>query len=117
MTTATPVRRVRRATTTPEVQSHEEVVNVYRTVVGASPDEMGEERREVLAVRKFSTEPAYVRVSAGVTKKTAPYEALRIDVSISVPCYMEEIDEVYGQVSDMVASRLELEVNEYLGEE
>lgn len=110
------VKRTRRPAL-PEVQSHEEVVTVHKTVVGSSPDEMGEETREVMSVRKFSTEPAYVRVTAGVTKKTAPYEGLRIDVSISVPCYVEEIPDVYGQVSDMVAERLDFEVNEYLGGE
>lgn len=108
----TPGSRVRR---TPQrkktVETHDAVVTVYASGVGIED----REDRETLEVRQFATEPAYVRVSAGVTKQTAPYEALRVDVSISVPCYTEEISAVTDRVSEMVAVRLDQEIDAYLG--
>jgi hypothetical protein len=70
-------------------------------------------RAEVLQVRKFAVEPAYVRVNAGSTKNMGNYESLRVDVSISVPCYAEEIDKVVPLVADKVAQFLEDELKNY----
>ncbi len=66
------------------------------------------EKREVIKVRAFSTDPARVGVRKGLTLSIAPgsYEFARIDVTIEVPCYVEEIREVYEQVNDFVAERL-----------
>jgi hypothetical protein len=74
-----------------------------------------EAKQEVIEVHKFITEPAYVRVSAGVTKSTGNYESLRIDVSYTIPCYKEQIsDKFYAAISDAVAERLDSEINQYL---
>lgn len=104
--------RVRRARTT-------EVERVEETTVSVTVQPFGKEstrKEETIAVHKFVTEPAYVRVSAGVTKSTGNYESLRIDVSYTIPCYKEQItDKFYKEISDEVASRLDAEINEYLG--
>lgn len=100
--------RVRRARPSIQEQTHEEVLHVRSSAFGVD-----EEERKVLAVRRFVTEPAYVRVNAGVTKSPAPYESIRIDVSISVPCYVEEIDEVLPRVADEVADYLDEEIAKY----
>ncbi len=73
------------------------------------------EKREVIDVRKFVTEPAYVRVSAGVTKNIGNYESLRVDVAITAPCYIEEVKEVEERIAVMVSDMLTKEVDEYLG--
>lgn len=91
---------------------HDSVMTVTSSGVGIE-----EEKRTVLEVRKFETEPAYVRVNAGVTKKLADYESLRVDVAISVPCYVEEIEEVEQRVASLVADMLDAEIDEYLGKE
>jgi hypothetical protein len=74
------------------------------------------ETREIIEVREFATNPAYVKVQAGVTKSLGDYEFLRVDVSISVPCYVEEIDSVYPAVAEKVSDRLTQEVEAYLGD-
>ena len=111
---STPGSRVRR---TPQrkqtVETHDTVVTVLASGVGIED----RDDRETIEVRQFATEPAYVRVSSGVTKQTAPYEALRVDVAISVPCYDEEIPAVTDRVSEMVAVRLDKEIDAYLGGE
>lgn len=69
-----------------------------------------------LEVRKFETEPAYVRVSAGMTKNMGNYESLRVDIAISMPCYEEEIDAVLPKVADKVAAYLDEELKNYQGD-
>lgn len=76
-----------------------------------------DETEETLEVQKFETDPAYVRINAGVTRSIGDYESLRVDVAISVPCYKEEIDDIVETVGEMVNERLDIEVDNYLGEE
>lgn len=47
---------------------------------------------ELIAVRRFETEPARVTVEMGMTINLGNYEAARISVSLSAPCYFEERD-------------------------
>lgn len=67
-------------------------------------------------VMVFESEPAYVRASAGVTKNLGDYESLRIDVSVSVPCYREDVEETYEAVADQVYGLLEAEIENYMPE-
>ena len=103
-------RRVRRREA--EVTTHDATVTVLASGVG-----IDEEKRKVIEVRKFETEPAFVRINAGVTKNLGNYESLRVDVAISVPCYVEEIETVQKRTAEMVADMLDAEVEEYLGKE
>lgn len=98
------VRRTRQNTQ----QTHDEVLNVMSSSFGVE-----EHKRTVLAVRRFASEPAYVRVNAGSTKNLGNYESLRVDVSITVPCYPEEIDDVFPRVADEVAALLDDELKKY----
>jgi hypothetical protein len=66
-------------------------------------------------VHIFETEPAYVRVNGGTTKNLGNFESLRVDVSISVPCYVEDVESTFVAVADDVATKLEEEVAEYMG--
>lgn len=105
-------KRVRRARTG-DTLTGQSVVTVQASGVCV---ENGD-RRDIIEVTQFVTEPAYVRVSAGVTKKLADYESLRVDVSMSVPCYVEEIDTVFPRVAARVSELLTEEVEAYLGDE
>ena len=78
------------------------------------PDEELLDEEEIL-VQQFETEPAYIRVGAGVTKKIAEYESLRVDIAATVPCYREQIQDQTDAVAEWVADRLDEEVDEYLG--
>lgn len=104
---AEPVR-VRRNTR--ESTTHEGTMIVTASGVG-----IDKEKRKTIEVRKFETEPAYVRVNAGVTRNLGNYESLRIDVSLSVPCYVEEIEKVQPRVASLVADMLAAEQDEYMG--
>lgn len=85
-----------------------QTVAVEGSSFGVSQDE-----RVPLEVEPFVTEPAYVRVSAGVTKNLGNYESFRCDVSITMPCYPEEVETVKERVSDAVARILEEEMVKY----
>jgi hypothetical protein len=102
------VERVRRRTRRPEVATADETIRVMSSAFGVEESE-----REDIETRKFAAEPAYVRINAGVTKNMGNYESLRLDVSVTVPCYTEEIEEVAERVSDKVAEMLEDELKKY----
>lgn len=90
-------------------QVHEATLEVLSSSFGVE-----ESKRKVLQVHRFETDPAFVRISAGVTKSTGPYESLRVDASITLPCYAEEVNEVYKRVAEQVAVILDEEVDNYL---
>lgn len=102
-------QRVRR--TAPTQVEHEATLTVTASGVGVEA-----EKRKSLEVRTFKTDPAFVRVNAGVTKNLGNYESLRVDVAITVPCYVEEIEKVQKRAAALVADMLDAEVAEYLGE-
>jgi hypothetical protein len=72
-----------------------------------------EKQTEEIYVQRFEVDPAYVRVNAGVTRNLGNYESLRLDVSITVPCYVEQIQETFDAVSTRVAALLESEIEKY----
>lgn len=102
-------RVTRRRPPRPAADQHESVLTVTSSPYGTE----GETKRQVLNVHKFEVEPAYVRISAGTTKKLADYESLRVDVSISVPCYAEEIETVAKNVGEQVSNILSEELSQY----
>lgn len=67
---------------------------------------------ETIEVTKFETEPAKVRVGFGLTINLGNYESARLDVSVEVPCYKEQVDEAYDQAKDWVEGRVTKEVAE-----
>ena len=78
--------------TRPAAVTADEVLTVHSSSLG--------ETRKVISVRRFATDPAFVRVNKGFTSNMGNYESLRIDVSITVPCYVEEIDAVIVDAAD-----------------
>ena len=102
-------QRVRRSKAS--VSTEETTATVTASGVGIE-----EEKRKVLSVRKFVTDPAFVRVGAGVTKRTGDFESLRIDVAITVPCYVEEIEAVQKRTESLVADMLDESIANYMGE-
>lgn len=102
-------RVTRRRPPRPAADQHEAVLTVTTSPYGTEADS----KRKVIAVHKFEVEPAYVRISAGTTKKLADYESLRVDVSLSVPCYTEEIQAVAKRVGEEVSAILSDELAQY----
>lgn len=71
----------------------------------SSPEEIEE---DTLEVHSFVTAPANVSVEMGMTLNLGNFESARVTVSISVPCYKEEVEEAHayarGWVEDRVVS-------------
>lgn len=74
-------------------------------------------REEVLDVRTFVTAPAYVKVKHGATRQPVQYEGVRVDVEISRPCYVEEIDAVLAELADTAANKVYDELEALMGGE
>lgn len=66
-------------------------------------------RREKFNAKLFQTTPASITVKAGETINLGNYSSARVDVMLTFPCYVEEIDETYPKVRDWVNSRLNQE--------
>jgi hypothetical protein len=71
---------------------------------GAPPPE-GEE--DIIAVHEFATEPAKVTVEYGLTMNLGDYNSAKLTVSVTVPCYKEEIDDAYEFAQAWAEQRLE----------
>lgn len=96
--------------------------NTGRTWVHARIERPGEEDEELLedekvSVHVFITDPAYVRVGAGVTRKIADFESLRVDAGVSIPCYKEQIEEQFDASAEWVAERLDEQLDQWLGKD
>jgi hypothetical protein len=50
-----------------------------------------------------------------MTVNMGNYQSLRVDVSVSVPCYVEDIEVTRTRISNYVAGALEDEVGMYQG--
>lgn len=84
-------------------------VTVKRTVGGKKISENTED--EEISVHKFVTEPAKVTLNQGVTINLGNFENARIDVGISVPCYVEETDVAYTEASRWLEQRIVKEID------
>lgn len=82
-------------------------VTVTKTVFGKE-----EVTEDTIAVQAFQTQPANVSVKAGCTVNMTNYESGRIDIMVSIPCYKEEIDDVFPRVKDWVDERMTKEYQE-----
>lgn len=104
----------------PAVSEHRSTTLVTASIYKSGDRENAREYEEdTFEVHQFVTEPAYVKVAAGVTKSLGKntFEFLRVDVSVSVPCYVEKIDETYSAVAEHVAGLLNDEIDKYLDAE
>lgn len=60
-------------------------------------------------------EPAFVRVSAGQTYNLGNYESMRLDVSVTLPCRVQDVEDTYTRASEFVAEKLQEEETQWLG--
>jgi len=83
------------------------ILEVSKTVLGK--EEVSSER---IRVRPFLTNVAVISVKAGVTVNLGNYESGRVDVMLSMPCYVQEVEDVYSQVKDWVDKKVAQEYKE-----
>lgn len=79
---------------------------------------LGQERssQEKIKIRPFVTDTATVSIKFGATIPTEQYANIRVDVMLSVPCYIEEIPEVFHQVREMADARMQEELARLLAD-
>lgn len=69
-----------------------------------------------IKIRPFATVPAHVEVHFGTWFPTGDMAGAKVDVTIRVPAYIEEIVDVFNQVRDLADDLLEKEVARITGE-
>jgi hypothetical protein len=65
------------------------------------------ESEEIVTEEKFTKPTANVGVSAGFTRNTGNYCSVRVQISLNLPCYIEEIDAVCDFAQEWVDRRLD----------
>lgn len=78
---------------------------------GKDPVTEQETKNETIEIHRFETEPAKVSVDRGLTINLGNYQSARIGVTISVPCYREDIDAAYRFAAQWVEARVSDEVD------
>lgn len=68
------------------------------------------EEQKHITIRPFATIPAKVAVKLGRTINLGNYESARVDVSMEIPCYREEVLDVYPQLFAQVSTLMAAEV-------
>lgn len=58
---------------------------------------------------------ATVSVSIGGTYNLGSYESLRLDVSVTIPCAVADVDQAYAQAAEFVGDKLQEEETVWLG--
>jgi len=76
-------------------RSEDSTVYVTKTIGAKYGTEEVAESSDVIAVHKFETATASVTVEYGATINLGNFESVRIGVSVTVPCYVEELDQTY----------------------
>ncbi len=89
------------------VQKREALVRVRKTRLNQETTE-----EEYIAIRPFLTTPAQGELSAGRTINLGNYESAKVQVTITVPCYREEITSVLKVVEELCEAKLADKVDE-----
>lgn len=67
---------------------------------------------EYLPLPSIDKDPAYVTVTAGVTKNLGNFNSCKISVSIHYPCDSNKVNDVYPKLKNWVDKRVGAEVKE-----
>jgi hypothetical protein len=95
---------------TSEVERRDVVITVDHRFIRADRSEVSITRLENTEVREFKTAPATVRRSFGVTLNQGNFESCRIDASVTVPCYLEDVERADEWARKFCEDRLRAEV-------
>lgn len=87
------------------------VQRTYNEVKSRKSQEVHSDENEMIEVRTFAGVPtATVSMTAGLTKNMGDFNSCRIEVSVSLPTYVEEIDEAAsyasGKIDEIMAPAL-----------
>lgn len=79
-------------------------MRVTRTV-NASGESTSKDTSEIIDVKSFATQPAIVNFSYPI-KKALEYQSAGIEIGVSLPCYVEEIEDGITRAQEIVVSRV-----------
>ena len=68
-----------------------------------------------LEVQQFEVEPAYVKASYGLTLNLGNYESARCDAGVTLPTYVEEIDDAFKRAWKIAQEEVQSQVKEIRG--
>ena len=74
----------------------------------------GDIKESTIEIGSFEGPTAVVRISGGATVNMGNYQTSRVEVGIEVPCYPEEVPEVYRTVQATVEAKLKAEIDELM---
>lgn len=81
-------------------------VYVTKSIGSNSSDRASSESEDIIAIHKFETEPAKVSVDYALTINLGNFESAKIGVTVTVPCYREELDQAYEFAQAWAEERL-----------
>lgn len=88
-------------------ESHTEIKKIVTHKGGEKQEQLLSQDDTVVNEAVQTTgHPCHVRVGGGQTISTAPYESVRIEISLSVPCEKEQIEETFEFASDWVSQKM-----------
>ncbi len=70
------------------------------------------DKDEYLPTAMKEGNPAYLNITAGMTKGLPNYSSAKISISITYPCMPEEINESYEKLKEWIDKRLIKEISE-----
>jgi hypothetical protein len=73
------------------------------------------DKDEYLPTAMNEGNPAYLNITAGMTKGLSNYSSAKISISITYPCIPEEINESYEKLKNWIDKRLIAEIAELEG--
>jgi hypothetical protein len=73
---------------------------------------MPEMKEETIKIHRYVTQPATVGCELGGTVNMGNYEFARVGVTVSVPCYREEVEGASSWAKDFVEERFKKEIAE-----
>ena len=94
-----------------EVEATQGEMTVSSTLMGKTT-----KKGEPITVRPFVTTPAQVEVHKGAWFPTGDMAGAKVDITVRMPCYVEEISSVFIQVNRLVEALMDKEVARMTGE-
>ena len=83
--------------------------------LSGSRETFSKDTEEIVVVSKFETQPAIIHRGYGLTLNLGNYESARFDVSVTLPCYVEDIEAADEFAKAFVKARIEKEVEDLRG--
>jgi len=107
---------VKRRQPVKKVLEKQGTLEVTSTIIRSKENESKTEKGKKIRIRPFVTDTANVSVKLGATVNMGDYSSARVDVMLSVPCYVEEMLTVYKQAREFASELVTEEIDRLTGD-